>query len=288
MIAAVQVDVRRDELDDAVKALRLLQKKVGTVNAEVLQKIVNENKHSKEYINDDTIDPLTLQRTSYEIFRNLDWKSIQPKYKKLDWKHVGKILPEDVDTEFFEISDKTDGGTDGELRSIAGFLLEEELGLYAPYLSKDQLERPITQQEIDDIVLDKKLKREIKDQNEQEKRAKQLKILKDVNQFVWEQKPRSQKSVRPPLKDKFKTFLRNIMSQQQINSKMYKPGLARFRTKYANAKGPRNDRLKQNKEVFLKKGQAAGCVLTDESANRVMALVVERIVSATRELRKKQ
>ena len=290
MIAAVRVDVRRGEVVDAVEALEFLQKKVGTVNAEVLEKIVEEHKVSRAYVYDDTIDPQTLLRASYEILGNLGWKSIQPRIETLDWEHVRKIFPDDVDTVIAKISDKRDDGSDGELRSIAGFLLEEELGLYAPYPSKDQPERPITQKEIDDIVLDTKLDINTGNTKQKETRDQQLEILEKVNQFVWQQKPILEKvnqfvwQQKPrkgkaffKLEPQFKEFLSGLTTTEQRQNDDYSVALTTFREKYARFVQARNDRLQQNKENFLKAKQAAGRVLTDELANRVVALVVQRI-----------
>ena len=278
MIAAVRVDVRRGEVVDAVEALEFLQKKVGTVNAEVLEKIVEEHKVSRAYVYDDTIDPQTLLRASYEILGNLGWKSIQPRIETLDWEHVRKIFPDDVDTVIAKISDKRDDGSDGELRSIAGFLLEEELGLYAPYPSKDQPGRLITQKEIDDIVLDTKLDINTGNTKQKDTRDQQLKILEAVNRFVWQQKPlRLRDRAFVELKPQFKKFLSGLTTTEQRQNEDYSVALTTFREKYARFVQARNDRLQQNKENFLKAKQAAGRVLTDELANRVVALVVQRI-----------
>ena len=282
MIAAVQVDVRRDGLVDAVDALQFLEKKVGTVNAEVLGQIVNEEGNAlfkrASQINDNTINPETLLHASYEILGELDWESIQPQIKKLDWEHVRKIFPDDVE-EFPDISDRTDGGTDGELRSIAGFWLQRDLCLNLPYKpSENQPPQQIKKEEIDDIVLDTKLDINIRNTKQKETRDEQLKILEKVNQFVWQQKP------RPPgdgaflkLKPEFKEFLSDLTTTQQRRNDNYSVALTTFREKYARFVQARNDRLQQNKEDFLKEKQAAGCVLTDELANRVVALVVECI-----------
>ena len=268
----------RDDSETAVAALQLLEEKVGTVNAEVLQKNVKDPKHSRAYVNDGTIDPQTLLRASYEILRELNWESIQPRIEKLDWDHVRRIFPDDVDTEFAKISDETDDGTDGELRSIAGFLLEEELGLYAPYPSKDQPGRLITQKEIDDIVLDTKLDINTGNTKQKDTRDQQLKILEAVNRFVWQQKPlRLRDRAFVELKPQFKKFLSGLTTTEQRQNEDYSVALTTFREKYARFVQARNDRLQQNKEDFLKEKQAAGCVLTDELANRVVALVVECI-----------
>jgi len=243
-----------------------LQQSLGEVNMEVLKLLLDryaETNASRIFGDDDELSKYL--KASYKILNTLDWKKVMPKMVQLNWKDAKVIVPADAKTSA-NLEDLTDGGIPGELKSIAGFSIKF-LHLSVPFQEKLS-ERQITQDEINDIILRTK-----KGDDLTETQQKQVKILNDLNTFVWQQKPRDE-GTYPALEARYEKFLTWFRSPKQGSIQF---ALMNFRTKYKRAKPQRDALLEKNKEEFRQEN--ASHLLTDALAERVMKLVAAKVAA---------
>jgi hypothetical protein len=252
-----------------------LEEKLGEVNMEVLETEINDcatENAQRIFGNHDELSKYSV--ALYKILNALDWKQLMPSIKKLDWENAEAIVPADV--EILVSTEDNDDSLSGELKSIAGFSIKSSWNLSVKFREKpsDQ-ERQITQDEIDKIIVDTKMKRQLT-----EIQNKQVQILNDLNRFVWQQKPRKQ-GTYPTLQPQFHKFL-TMLTKTTIRppEKATATALQEFRKKYAAAKPVRDELLDKNKKKFIREN--ASHLLTPAFAKRVMALVAARVEATAR------
>ena len=274
MISNVEISnveiLRASTTDDIVGETLELEKKLGEVNVAVLEPIVDKYANSRAGRVFENNEFARYKVALFKILNALDWTKVMPKMEELNWKDCAKLVPTDVDFEGQSRDAETDGGLTGELKSIAGFSIES-LGLFVPFQEeRSQQPRQITQNEINDIILRTKQGVDLTDIQK-----KQMKVLDDLNKFVWQQKPREKGTKRREVLETFYKFLG--LSHNTTLSRKRRAAVDKFREKYTQAKPQRDALLEKNKEEF--RNENASHLLTDALAERVMNLVAAQVAA---------